>query len=184
MKKDWWNPMAWMQTALEAVWGIISGIWTAFLGIFGIRPRAPSGRHEDIKLEDIDQAATAEAAKQDLADILDRQRTPAEIVHAYAAAGAMDRPTVDLSALSEEQQDWLVSLSDSDYILLSASGVPACERSLRAGIVIPTVSRLHAEKPAKEAPQAVIEQTKEEMIRDRYLASIRGVQPRHQILRC
>ena len=180
MTKNWWSPLAWMQAAFEAVWGIISGLWTAFLGIFGIHPKAPSGRHEDIKIEDVDQAATAEASKQELADLLDRERTPAEIVHAYAEAGAMDRPTVDLSALTAEQQDWLVSLSDSDYILLSASGVSACERSLTALMAIPDLSRLRAEKPAEKAPQAVIQQTKEELIRERYLAVVRGIEPSKQ----
>ncbi|KQQ72382.1 hypothetical protein ASF70_12675 [Rhizobium sp. Leaf321] len=181
-KKSWWNPLSWAQYALEAVWGVLSGIWTAILGIFGIHPSAPKGQHADIKLDDVDSAASAEADEQALAKLMTAEMTPAEVVLRYAAAGAMDRPTVDLSALSTEEQDWLVSLSDSDLALLAASGKSACERSLEAKMAIPDLTRLRAEKPMEEAPKAYVQQTKEDMIRERYLAAVRGLQTSKNLL--
>lgn len=167
-----WNPLTWMQLALEAAWGVLKGIWDALMSVFGMNPKAPRGQHDDITPEDVTDAAKYEASKQELVDMLNHDRTPAQIVHSYAAAGVMDRPTVDLSALTPEQQDWLVGLSNGDYILLAASGVPACDRSLSARMVIPSLTKLRAEKAAEEAPHPVMRKTREEMIRDIYRSGI------------
>ncbi|WP_428427337.1 hypothetical protein [Pararhizobium sp.] len=175
MQKKWWNPVSWMQFALEAIWSVLSGIWTAILGIFGIHPTAPRGAHENIKLGDVDDAAAAEADKQALADLMNAEMTPADVVLAYASAGLMDRPTVDLGKLTPEQQDWLVSLSDGDLALLSASGHPSCEMSLRALKAIPYLTKLRAESAPEAAPEPIVLQTKENLIRERYIEVVRGL---------
>ena len=184
MQKKWWNPVSWMQYALEGVWSILSGIWTAILGIFGIHPTAPGGAHEDIKLGDVDDAAAAEADKQALADLMTAEMTPVDVVLAYASAGLMDRPTVDLGKLTPQQQDWLVSLSEGDLALLSASGHPSCEMSLKALKAIPYLTKLRAETAPDKAPEPIILQTKEELIRERYLEVVRGLHPTKKLFSC
>lgn len=60
-------------------------------------------------------------------------------IHMYACAREpLVRAAVDLSGLSIEQQDWLMSLSDDDLERLATAGEVACDRAAqgkRCGIV-------------------------------------------------
>lgn len=52
-------------------------------------------------------------------------------LYRYACARtAEERSTMDLSALSEEQQFWLYQLSDADLSRLSKAGLDACTRAM------------------------------------------------------
>lgn len=63
-------------------------------------------------------------------------------VHDYASARGMGRAAVDLSGLTEEQQDWLMGLSEQDLQRLAVAGEAVCKRAVsgkRCGIVgLPT----------------------------------------------
>lgn len=63
---------------------------------------------------------------------------PGAVAHAYAAAPAHDRATVDLAPLTAAQVSWLLSLSDADLDRLAKAGPKACDRAAngkRSGVV-------------------------------------------------
>jgi len=69
----------------------------------------------------------------------------------YACASAEERAEMDLSALSSEQQEWLVMLSEKDLGRLAQVGIDGCTRAIagrRCG-----VAKL-PEMPAKAQAQA------------------------------
>lgn len=67
-------------------------------------------------------------------------------VHRYAAASTAERALVDLSALSETQRDWLLTMSDDDLSRLATLNAYMCEKAAlgkRCGVVgLPLLRRI------------------------------------------
>ncbi len=149
-KFQWWNPLSWIGTILQSI-----GAFLHMLGIsFGLIQPPRTDGHENIQADDVsaaekDARKEQEAINQILADL-----TPAEIVHAYCTASEEARKTIDLSALTVEQQDWLMRLSDAELVMLGKSGEAACRRSVEAGKLLVNRARL---RPAgmETAPQVL-----------------------------
>lgn len=142
------NPLALLQAIFTMIATVFRGI-LAGLG-FGQLPVLPS-QHESLA-SDIEDAARLAAEQEAAVNALQRHRTPGDVVHAYAKAESGERSTINLAALDEIQQDWLMCLSDADLVLLAGSGPDACARSLEKLKVLPDFRKLRARPEMKSAP--------------------------------
>lgn len=101
----------------------------------GLASKAPPLR---TRTEDVIQAIreTAEPAVPDAYAVAHK---PASTLYQYATAkDPLERAVLDLSGFTEEQMDWLLSLSDEHLEKLATAGPEACERALagkRCGIL-------------------------------------------------
>ncbi|NLS04818.1 hypothetical protein HGP14_15790 [Rhizobium sp. P32RR-XVIII] len=80
------------------------------------------------------------------------------VLGAYCRANEADRPLMDLSALSEWEQDWLLNISAVDLVLLGGSPLSAVERSLEHRMVIP-----HFAKPKRSTETSEILPSEEDV---------------------
>lgn len=160
-KKSLWNflnPLAWM----DAIFG-------SLLRFFGLMPRPRTDGFENISPADVEDAERVARETEEAIDDIMEQMSPAEVVHAYAAATPEDRALMDLSAIDDEGKDWLLGLSDDDLTLLATSNLRGCARSLEAREVKPAYPRC---KPESEAPEVlkIPSAEDEDEIRRRYVA--------------
>ena len=95
--------------------------------------------------------AIKEAAEPTIPDAYAVAHRPALALHQYVAAkDPAERATVDLTGFTDDQLDWLLSLSDEHLQKLATAGPEACEMALagkKCGIV-----DLPLPKPKSEAP--------------------------------
>lgn len=102
--------------------------------------------------------------------------SPSEVVRAYARANAAGRAEMDLSALDDAQQDWLMRLSEEDLDKLGMSTTSACSRSLEAKAVLPTYAKAKPETKTPEIYQIPTFEDEEEWKREQIAALYRQVQ--------
>lgn len=127
-----------MLKILNPMWylnGITSFLYDVFgpiLRWLGLMKSQPPVAHDNTQIDDVFDATREAAAHAAALEELGEKTTPAEVVRAYAKANADDRPGMDLSALSEQQQDWLLSRSDVDLVFLANETSAGLERSLEA----------------------------------------------------
>ena len=140
---QWWNPFAWFGAILQSI-----------LAFFGMVPPPRTDGHENLQVADVEGAEKDARKEQEAIDEIIADLTPGQIVHAYCTASEEARKTIDLSALTVEQQDWLMRLSDADLVMLGKSGEAACRRSVEAGKLMVNRAKL---RPAEmeTAPQVL-----------------------------
>lgn len=132
-KKSPWvllNPFMWVAALFEPL-----------LRFLGLMPHPNTEGFQNLTKADIEEAAEDARRTEEAIDALVRDMSPADVVKAYAAASPEDRALMDLSALDEEGQQWLQSLSADDLTLLSMSTTGGCARSLEARAVKPIYPR-------------------------------------------
>lgn len=163
-KKSAWsllNPMTW----LDGFFAFLGAIFGPILRAFGMLPPPDTESFDDLSSGDVADAAKLAAEQEAAVEELQKEKSPAEIVRAYARADASERVTLDLSALNYDQQDWLLSLSDTELALLGMSTTSGCARSLERKEVLP----IYAKQPATETAEILVipaEHDIEEMKRD------------------
>jgi len=127
-----------MPKILNPVWylnGFTSFLYIAFgpiLRLMGLMKSEPRIPHDDTTADDVAAAAQEAVAQAEALEELGKLMTPAEVVRAYAHSVAEDRPSMDLSVLTEQQQDWLLSRGDVDLIFLANETDAGLDRSLNA----------------------------------------------------
>ncbi|MGE7368397.1 hypothetical protein ACQKKX_04910 [Neorhizobium sp. NPDC001467] len=142
-KKSLWsllNPSTW-----------IAAIFEPLLRFFGLLSPPSTEGFENLTKADVEEAAEDAKRTEEAIDAILRDMSPAEVVKAYASASPEDRALMDLSALDDEGQQWLQSLSEDDLTLLSMSTAAGCARSLEARAMKPIYP-----KPAAETEEAEI----------------------------
>lgn len=138
---NWLNPLLWLQQ----IYTFFASLVTDILKLFGLVPPPATNGFADIQTEDVENAAAGAVEKEAMADALLQQLCPDEIVHAYTLATEDQRAAMDLGKLSAREQDWLLGLSEADLVLLGASGIAACARSLRDCAVVISARRLRSD---------------------------------------
>lgn len=122
------NPV-WYLNGLTSFLYVVFGPILRWMGLMKSEPPIP---HDDTTVGDVAAAAQEAVAQAEVIEELAKQMTPAEVVRAYAKADAEDRPAMDLSVLTEQQQDWLLSRGDVDLVYLANESDSGLERSLSA----------------------------------------------------
>nr|CAD6613008.1 hypothetical protein RKHAN_02539 [Rhizobium sp. Khangiran2] len=148
-KSAWWwmNPMRWLDAAFDA----LAWLFGPILRFLGMMPPPRTDGFENLSKRDVDDAAKdATEAERAIAMIL-ADRSPAEVVKAYAVADPATRETMDLSVLDPTAQDWLLKLTDDELTLLSMSTIRGCARSLESRSMKPIFT-----KPTPETATAEI----------------------------
>ena len=163
---------------LHWVFSFIGELFRGILSIFGIHPQPPNERHEDIQPEDITQAyeeaAAARSVTEDLQPSLDARL---DAVYAYARAAAEDRGAIDLSALAEDEQTWLMAVSDGDLKRMAAAGRLGCITALVHKSVAQMTVKAHTKK-AVIAPEPIAPAVpKVDLLRDAYRSRRVGGHP-------
>lgn len=174
-KKSLWsllNPLEWLNAAcalLTAVFGPL----LRWLGM--LTPPSTTG-FENIAKADVDDAAKLAAEQEAAVDAITREMSMAEVVRAYARADAVGRAEMNLQALDDAQQDWLMRLSEDDLAKLGMSTTGACARSLEARDVRPSYAKQKPEMETAEIYQIPTEDDVEEAKRQQIAALYRQVQ--------
>ncbi|MBB3521019.1 MULTISPECIES: hypothetical protein [unclassified Rhizobium] len=143
-----------LKKALNPIWylngltAILHDLFGRMLRWLGLMKSQPPIAHDNTQVDDV--LAAAEQAAEDAAAMeeLGKQMTPAEVVRKYAKANEEDRPSIDLSALTAQQQDWLLSRSDVDLVFLANETDTGLERSLEALQVFRWKPRRPEQEPA------------------------------------
>jgi hypothetical protein len=141
-KKSWLallNPFEWLSAILGPI-----------LRFLGLMPHPRTDGFENLTKADVDQAAVDAKRSEEAIDAIMNDRSPAEVVKAYASASPDERALMDLSALDAEGQDWLQNLGEDDLTLLSMSTTGGCARSLEARAMKPIYPRPAAETEMAE----------------------------------
>lgn len=134
-KSAWWwmNPLRWLDAAVDAlVW-----LFGPILRWFGLLTPPSTAGFENIQKSDVDDAARDATDAERAIDMILADRSPAEIVSAYAKADPATREAMDLSVIDPDGQSWLLTLTDDELTLLSMSTVGGCARSLEARAMKP-----------------------------------------------
>lgn len=135
-KKSWWswlNALRW----LDAAFSMLAWLFAPILRWFGLLTPPRTDGFENLQKSDVDDAAKDATEAERAIDMILADRSPAEIVKAYAAADPTARQTMDLSVLDPAAQDWLLTLTDDELTLLSMSTIGGCARSLESKTVKP-----------------------------------------------
>lgn len=163
---------------LQWVFSFIGQLFRGILSIFGIHPQPPNERHEDIQPEDITQAyeeaAAARSVTEDLQPSLDARL---DAVYAYARAAAEDRGAIDLSALAEDEQTWLMAVSDGDLKRMAAAGRLGCITALVHKSVAQMTVKARTEKAVIEQEPIATVVPKLDLLRDAYRSRRVGGHP-------
>jgi hypothetical protein len=165
------NPLWWLGLLGNVLHDVFGPLLRA-LGFMKSLP--PTGPHDNTQPGDVFDAQNLAAAQHAAADTLDKAMSPAEVVQAYCRATEGDRKMMDLSALSDGQQDWLLGLSDVDYVLLGNESVSGCERSLEALQVFRFKRRAAAETASPivlstDTAEEMTDEQKQDFISARFL---------------
>lgn len=170
-KKSRWallNPFEWLHAALL----LFAAIFAPILRLLGMIPPPSTEGFEDIRKEDVDDAAKLAQEQEAAVDAIRKQMSPGAVVREYARADAIGRSGMDLSVLNFSQQDWLMTLPEEDLGRLGMSTTSACAKSLEAQEVKPSYAK---KKPGTEAPEILstpsaeeIEEMKREFVSARF----------------
>lgn len=134
------NPLPFIEktawSILNAVARLIDGLFRLLFGrSAGLASKVPPLR---TRAEDVIQAIR-ETAEPTAPDAYLAAHKPALALHQYVAAkDPAERALVDLTGFTDDQLDWLLSLSDEHLQKLATAGPEACERALtgkRCGII-------------------------------------------------
>ncbi|UWU23021.1 hypothetical protein N2601_08765 [Rhizobium sp. CB3060] len=161
------NPLWW----LEGLTSILHEFFGPILRALGLMKSPPPIPHDNAQIEDVRDAARLAEQQQAAVEALQAKMSAAEVVRAYARATEDTRKAMDLVALSEEQQDWLLRLSDVDLIFLGNESVAGCERSLNALQVFRFKARRQAQEPERSpilSTSCMTEEEKRAFIKARY----------------
>lgn len=164
LRRAWWNPIGW----LEAIWSLFASIIGSILRLFGIEMPMHRMQHENITEEDVDHAyhdATAAEKIDDCLPEIDRR------VHGfvrYVQSSPEERAAFDLSVFDERLQDFCLGLSEEDIEVLRRRGAVG---QLQAALV----GRIPPDVEMKTAPDATTEPSKAYVVRQRFLAAVRGL---------
>jgi hypothetical protein len=147
------NTLIWIEKMIVAVLNSI-------LKIFGMKPMPIPSRQIpklSMKPENILSEVRKDGAEVGLATsekLLKPTTDAGHTLYRYACAQSpSERSTIDLSALSDDQQFWLYQLSDADLARLSKAGLDACTRAMdgkRCGVG--GLPKFERQEPA-EAPR-------------------------------
>lgn len=129
---QWWNPISWVDAVLQILGAVLNSIFR----FFGLGPLPRTEGHDNLQVEDVIDAENEARRAQEAIDTIAADMTPAQVVHAYCTVTEEARKTMDLGKLTAEQQDWLLSLSDADLVMLGQSGESACKQSVEAGRLV------------------------------------------------
>nr|WP_312196562.1 hypothetical protein [Brucella anthropi] len=124
------NTLIWIEKMIVAVLNSI-------LKIFGMKPMSMPSRQIpqlSIRPDDILSEVGKEGSEAGLpisTKLLKPTTDAGHTLYRYACAESPnERSTIDLSALSDDQQFWLYQLSDADLARLSKAGLDACTRAM------------------------------------------------------
>ncbi len=173
--KSWWsalNPLEWLNVALQ----LLAAVFGPLLRWLGMLTPPSTEGFANIQKEDVDDAAKLAAEQEAAVDAISREMSPAEMVRAYAKADAAGRAEMNLQALNDAQQDWLMRLSDEDLDKLGMSTTSACARSLEALEVRPAYPKTSAETEMAEILKTPAVEDEEEWKRQQIAALFRQVQ--------
>jgi len=165
--EQWWNPIAWLAEITRTVLSVINGI----LGFFGIRLPQPAAQWEAIRPDDVkaayEAAAAAETRPQTLEPSVDAK---VAAFQRYVDAPTEDRPAVDLSVFSVDEQDFVLGLSEADLKKLQAEG----QFGAMAAIILCRVPEQKTDhSPKTETAPELPEPSHAELIRERFLHFVR-----------
>lgn len=123
--------------ALILIEQMLVAVLNSILRSFGVKPLPMPSRalpQLSIKPEDILSEVRKDGSEVGLptSDKLLKPTSDAgHTLYRYACAQSPnERSTIDLSALSDDQQYWLYQLSDADLARLSKAGLDACTRAM------------------------------------------------------
>ncbi|SPL65747.1 hypothetical protein [Ochrobactrum soli] len=145
---------------------MIIAVLNSILKIFGLKPMPmPSREIPQLSIRPSDILSEVRKDDADIglptSDKLLKPTTDAgHTLYRYACAQSpSERSTIDLSALSDDQQYWLYQLSDADLARLSKAGIDACTRAMdgkKCGVGgLPKFEiKEHAEEPKMASPLA------------------------------
>lgn len=163
MKKNWWNPLAW----LAGMWELFSSVVGGFLRLFGLGP-APQLQHQNIQPEDVADAyrdASAAEAIEDFAPEID-QRALGFL--RYIDSSPAERATFDLSVFDTALQDFILGLSEDDVEELRRRGPVG---QLQAALI----GRIPPGLEMQTAPESIPEPSRADLVRERFLRAVRGL---------
>jgi hypothetical protein len=170
-KKSTWallNPLEWIAGFFQLIAAVFGPLFR-WLGM--LTPPSTEG-FANISKEDVDDAAKLAQEQEAAVDAITQDRSPAEVVRAYASADFSGRATMDLSVLDLADRDWLLGLSDEDLDKLTMLTKSGCARSLEQRKVLPIYRKPPAEAEAPEVlttPSAEeIEQVKKDFVSARF----------------
>lgn len=151
---------------LLALEKMLVGLLNTILQLFGLKPMPTPQRHlpevqttvEDV-INELNQPIPTSSSPA--SDKLLKPTTEAGLtLYRYACAQSpAERSTMDLSALTTDQQDWLLMLSDADLQRLAKVGLDGCSKAMagkRCGVGgLPKMDKKEpAEMPIKTSPLA------------------------------
>ncbi|MBY5318192.1 hypothetical protein [Rhizobium leguminosarum] len=158
--RAWWHPLTW----LAAVWEVFSSVIGGILRLFGFEMPTPAPQHENLSVEDVDQAYNDAAAAENIRDFAPEIDQRAHGFLRYIESSASERAAYDLSVFDERLQDFILGLSDDDIEELRRRGPVG---QLQAALIgrIPPGLEMHS----------VPEPSKADLVRQRFLAAVRGL---------
>ncbi len=137
LKRQIVAPFRLATKALILIEKMIVAVLNSILKIFGMKPMPMPAREIpqlSIRPDDIlsevrkDGSEVGSIASEKL---LKPTSDAGHTLYRYACAQSPnERSTIDLSALSDDQQYWLFQLSDADLARLSKAGLDACTRAM------------------------------------------------------
>ncbi|MPR60646.1 hypothetical protein D7027_02210 [Ochrobactrum intermedium] len=166
LKRQIVAPFRLAAKALILIEKMIIAVLNSVLRLLGIKPMPVPSRalpQLSIKPEDILSEVRKDGSEVGLptSDKLLKPTSDAgHTLYRYACAkSAEERSTMDLSALSPDQQDWLLMLSDADLDRLARVGLDGCTRAMegkRCGVGgLPKLDKKEpAETPKTTSPLA------------------------------
>ncbi|NKQ73465.1 hypothetical protein C3Y89_24535 [Rhizobium sp. UPM1132] len=164
--KKWWHPLTWLGATWDALASVIGGI----LRLFGIEmPTTPMPRHENLSVEDVDQAYDDASVAEQIADFSPEVDQRAHGFLRYIESTPSERAAFDLSAFDESLQDFILGLSEDDVEELRRRGPVG---QLQAALI----GRIPYGLQMRTAPEAYPEPSKAaELVRERFLRAVRGL---------
>jgi hypothetical protein len=163
--KKWWNPAWW----LEAVFSMVSQVISGILRFFGLGGSQQRPAHADIQPDDVDQAysdATEKAAVSETTGPAFDQRV--QMFLRYVGATPGDRASIDLSSFGQDEQDFILGLSEADLEMLRDRGP--------VGIIQAILVRRIPEWSVKPpAPELLPKSSLGRLTRERLLRSVHRV---------
>jgi hypothetical protein len=164
MKKNWWNPLTW----LAGVWEVFTSVFGGILRLFGFQPPQPQMQHENLTTEDVDDAYRDASAAENVRDFAPEIDKRARGFLRYIESNPAERAAFDLSVFDERLQDFILGLSEDDIEELRRRGPVG---QLQAALI----GRIPVGMEMKAAPDVRPEPSKADLVRERFLAAVRGL---------
>lgn len=166
MKNALFLPLKAAANLLLAIEKMVVAVLNSLLRLLGVKPiPTPSRSLPELstKASDVVQelkSATIPSRSPTSDKLLKPTSEAGHTLYRYACAKtAEERSTMDLSALTPDQQDWLLMLSDANLDRLATVGLDGCTRAMdgkRCGVGgLPAIERKKpAETPERTSPLA------------------------------